>query len=280
VSTRTKIAWTDVTDNIIVADGGGWWCHKISEGCANCYAASLNQVEFYGGNKLPYTGRPPKLRLRTDLIDGWERQKHPKMHFVASMTDVFGDWVPWDWACNFLRGMWRAKKQVFQVLTKRPEIALDYIQRWLDFDGLLEVPSNIWVGVSAENQQRANQRIPVLRKIPAIRFISVEPMLGLVDLCRACPQSVDATRQMDGIHWVIFGGESGKNARRCNLSWIRAGLKQCQGAGVPAFVKQLGTNAHYRDGEDESETRIALNHPKGGDPTEWPADVVVQQFPL
>ncbi|MCC5638875.1 phage Gp37/Gp68 family protein [Nostoc sp. CHAB 5844] len=86
----TNIQWTDLTDNIIRAKDGGWWCRKISPGCANCYSEKLNQNTFFGGNKQPYSGQPPELILDTEIIRKWGFQKKPKKHFVASMTDVFG----------------------------------------------------------------------------------------------------------------------------------------------------------------------------------------------
>src|SRR4051812_21118329 len=100
----TAIQWTDETDNIIVAQDGGWWCRKISVGCTNCYAAKLNQSSYFHGNKLPYSGEAPPLKLRTELIESWARQRKAKKHFVASMTDVFGEWVPREWQYTMLDG--------------------------------------------------------------------------------------------------------------------------------------------------------------------------------
>src|SRR5262245_32417058 len=93
---KTGIEWTDVTDNIIRAENGGWWCRKISPGCENCYAEQINLNPFFGGNKRPYRGAPPTLELREDIIESWARQKKSKKHFVASMTDIFGEWMPQD----------------------------------------------------------------------------------------------------------------------------------------------------------------------------------------
>src|SRR5262245_55416460 len=118
---ETNIEWTDVTDNIIVAEGGGWWCRRISPGCDHCYAEEINQNPFFGGNKLPYRGASPALKLREEIIGGWARQKKSKKHFVASMTDIFGEWVPREMVFKFLDGMLRAPRQTFQLLTKRPQ---------------------------------------------------------------------------------------------------------------------------------------------------------------
>lgn len=152
---------------------------------------------------------------------------------------------------------------------------------------------NLWAGVSVENQAAADLRIPHLMEVPAaVRFLSVEPLLEEVDLrlhrawspldmgLEDDPLAVALIRQAQdeaetgalyvrgGIHWVIVGGESGPNARPCNLSWIRGVVEQCQGAGVPVFVKQLGANSG-----------LPLRDRKGGDPSEWPADLDVRQWP-
>ncbi|HEY3054377.1 MAG TPA: DUF5131 family protein, partial [Thermoanaerobaculia bacterium] len=119
---HTAIEWTDVTDNIIVVKGGGWWCHKISPGCAHCYAARLNQNDFYGGNHLTYGGAPPELVLRDDVLNRWPRQTKPRKHFVSSMTDVAGEWVPRRWIFRYLDAMHASPRQTFQLLTKRGNV--------------------------------------------------------------------------------------------------------------------------------------------------------------
>lgn len=294
MSTRTAIQWTDVTDNIIVAEQGGWWCRMISEGCVNCYAAKLNQSDYFGGNHLPYTGQPPKLKLRTDLIDGWERQRNSKKHFVASMTDVFGEWVPWAWQLNFLRGMWRAPKQTFQILTKRADIMRTAIAKWLDYDGLKRVPDNIWPGTSVENLRRGQERIPHLLMIPAkTLWISAEPLLSNLDLTRCGPETqtpLTATymgmphQHTARINWVVVGGESGPNARPCNIDWVRGIKHQCKCAGVPCFVKQLGSKPvlSTQFGHDAVKDVPIQNiiHSKGGNIAEWPEDLRVREFPV
>lgn len=165
-------------------------------------------------------------------------------------------------------------------------------------------PANVWVGTSVEDQIRADERIPALLKIPAVgRFLSAEPLLGPVDLAasvkvkEACPRCTPPTDpgcpyclgtggvpifHNAAIHWVIIGGESGPGARSCNVAWIRSLVIQCLTAGVPGFVKQLGARPyrveHQSDGDEAVD--ISLRHPKGGDPTEWPAEVrYVREFP-
>lgn len=276
MSQQTAIQWTDVTDNIIVASQGGWWCRKLSPGCANCYAAKLNDSTYFKGNHLPYSGKPPELKLREEIIDGWKRQRNPKRHFVASMTDVFGDWVPQEWVNAFLSGMTLAPRQTFQVLTKRADVMRDRVSEWLRSTGRAEVPPNIWLGVSVEDQKRAVERIPILLSIPAkVRFLSVEPLLSGVDLDPPAIRWLTCPKRID---WVIIGGESGLGARPCNVEWIRSIVQQCKAAGVACFTKQLGSvpvqgenNSILYDG--------GPTHPKGGDPSEWPEDLRVRQFP-
>lgn len=281
MSNKTAIQWTDVTDNILVVEGGGWWCRKISPGCQNCYAAKLNQSDFFGGNKLPYSGKPPALVLRTDIIDGWKRQRKPKKHFVCSMTDIFGEWVDQEMANTFLDGMC-VQGHVFQLLTKRPEIMRDRIISWLMARGYHSPPRSIWLGVSVEDQKRADERIPILLSIPAaVRFLSVEPMLEAIDLHlphRDAPGPA--------IDWVIVGGESGPNARPCNLDWVRGVIEQCEDVNVACFVKQLGSKpiGKYFPGAPWSTERDLresgmIKHPKGGDPSEWSDDLRVREFP-
>lgn len=185
---NSAIQWTDDTDNIItvVAEDGsahGAWCRKISPGCAHCYSETLNQNSFFGGSHLKFSGQPPVLKLRENIIDGWKRQTRPRKHFVSSTTDVFGEWVPQPWIFRYLDGMAAAPRQTFQVLTKRADVALREITAWLAARGLDCLPSNIWIGVSVEDQQRADERIPILLQVPAaVRFLSIEPLLGPVDL--------------------------------------------------------------------------------------------------
>jgi protein gp37 len=264
----TAIQWTDVTDNIIVVADGGWWCHKISPGCTFCYAEDLNGKPFFGGNKRKYSGTPPVMKLREDLIDGWARQRKPKKHFVASMTDVFGEWVPQSWIFRFLDGMIAAPRQTFQVLTKRADVALRQVWAYCDARGLDRLPGNIWLGVTVEDQERADERIPHLLRTPVtLRFLSVEPLLGPVRLDQCSPFILDGDESNPGyinafnamswhprtamvsppvdgsnggIRWVIVGGESGKKARPCDAAWIDSIVAQCKAAGVAYFVKQLG----------------------------------------
>lgn len=256
----TNIQWTDVVDNIITVEGGGWWCQGTSPGCDHCYSEKINQNSFFGGNHLPYSGQPPKLILKRNIIAYWKRMRSPKKHFVASMTDVFGAWVPREWQFEFLDGMRAAPLQTFQLLTKRPNIMYQAIAEWLELRGLQSLPTNIWVGTSVERNREARARIPWLLKIPAaVRFLSCEPLLESVNLVEWLPD----------LQWVIVGGESGPESRSCHIDWIRPMVRLCLELQVAIFVKQLGANPEG----------IVLKNRKGDDPDEWTQDIIFRQFP-
>ncbi|MEH1945244.1 MAG: DUF5131 family protein [Nostoc sp.] len=261
----TNIEWTDLTDNIIHVKGGGWWCHKKSEVCANCYAEKLNKNSFFGGNKQPYSGQPPELVLDTEAIRKWGFQRKPKKHFVSSMTDVFGEWVPRFWQHEMLDGMFVAPNQIFQILTKRPEIMLSSMDEWLSFHGLDKLPLNIWSGASIENRRTLEERSQFLAQIPAlIRFWSVEPLLE--DLG-------DITHYLNDVQLVIVGGESGPNSRPCHIEWINSIVQQCQQSKTPVFVKQLGANVYL------NQEPFKTKHAKGGELAEFPQQIQIREFP-
>jgi len=158
---------------------------------------------------------------------------------------------------------------------------------------------NVWLGVSVEDQARADERIPPLLQTPAaVRFLSVEPLLGPVNLdavlCRWRSSENEGTRiggrhEWTGLHWVIVGGESGYGARPCDVSWVRSVVAQCKAAGVACFVKQLGskptsTSDRISHRGDRSRRPCGfyryLNSSKGGDPAEWPSDLHVREWPV
>ncbi len=242
---ESGIEWTDVTDNIfVVADEDdkqhGWICAKRSAGCAKCYAESLNKNGRFSGNGMSYKRPfvfPDGLRLhfKRGMVDGWERQRKPKMHFVNSMSDTFGDWIGEEWIFYMLDGMLAAPMQTFQVLTKYHENMKQLVNSWVESRGLLLLPSNIWLMVTTENQQMANERLPYLRDTKAaVRGISVGPMLSSVRL-------FDAVFNWGTfIDWVVCEGESGKGARRMNKEWAVSLMADCDGEGVPFLFKQWG----------------------------------------
>lgn len=146
-------------------------------------------------------------------------------------------------------------------------------------------PDNVWIGTSVEDQAAADERIPHLLTIPAkVRFLSMEPLLGEVDLRL---NKVVSGGIFGAIHWVIVGGESGGDARFCEIRWIRSIVRQCQAASVPVFVKQLGTcpvgsflpRMNGAGGQFYQGVESVITDPKGGDPDEWPEDLRVREVP-
>ena len=228
----SKIEWTDVTDNpITVKDGGGHWCRKISEGCANCYAEAINtgnRFDFASG--LTYTGKAPELELNYEMLAKRARMRSPKRHFVCSMTDWCGDWIPRDWQLSILDAMIAAPNQTFMLLTKRAEILPEIVNSYLD--GFLW--RNVWFGVSVENQATANSRLKHLASIhPKVRtFVSFEPLLAPVIL-GAYAQYIDL---------AIVGAESGKGARPMDEDWVRSLRDEVKAANKAFFYKQRAVN--------------------------------------
>jgi protein gp37 len=223
--------------------------------------------------------------------------------------------VPIEWLADFLKLIHDTPNLDWLLLTKRLEnwdrrMELVVKRFWntpqaqgifswaAEWHEAQEPPHNIWLGASVEDQQRADERIPQLLAIPAkVRFLSVEPLLGPVDLSFAMPWQVNDERGIykRGLDWVIIGGESGRNARPCSVEWIRDIIRQCKAAGVACFVKQLGSLSIVEDIRDwifpDPEmladctighifrTQFMQQHPKGGDPSEWPEDLRVREFP-
>jgi protein gp37 len=238
---------------------------------------------------------------------------HRRRVFCGSLCDWLDDEVPIVWLLGTLWTIYQTKDLVYLMLSKRPQLwrkrvnatwkhsqeglqnsvgferrewdqndeFRKWLQRWLE-EG--EAPQNVWIGTTVEDRERKS-RIDDLRRIPAAkRFLSLEPLLE--DL---------GELNLEGIDWVIVGGESGKDARPCNVDWLRDIVRQCRAAGVPVFVKQLGSypvtdNANAQDWPDEIEFetvpgmdgfaagRAILQHPKGGNMEEFPADLRVRDF--
>jgi protein gp37 len=226
----TNIEWTDTVWNPVSG------CTKVSQGCKHCYAERLwpkvegARVKREGGLARAFTDvQTHPLRLNT--LTYWQR---PRRVFVNSMSDLFHEAVPND----FLKKVWdvmrRAPQHQFQILTKRP-------QRMHDWANRIGPLPNIWLGVSVEDQETVNERLPwLLGTMANVRFISYEPALGPVDLF-----SIDGPIDLqDGepspLHWVIAGGESGPDARSPQPAWFCSVRDQCVSSGVPFFFKQWG----------------------------------------
>ena len=236
-----KIEWCDETWNPISG------CTKVSAGCANCYAERMAK-RFVRKGISGRNGRKIKalhfrsVLLHPDSLDRPLRWKKPRRVFVCSMGDLFHEDVPDEFIKRVWSVMAEAQRHTFMVLTKRPERMLAHLAGEQRRGWKRDWP-NIWLGVSAEDQRTADERIPLLLQTPAaVRFVSVEPMLGPVDFRKvpgfnlAGQAGVDLLRNF----WVICGGESGPGARPMNPQWPRDLRDQCKAAGVPFLFKQWG----------------------------------------
>jgi protein gp37 len=211
---KSSIEWTEATWNPLTG------CTKVSPGCQNCYAERLSfRLKAMG---QPNYSQGFELALHENSLDTPLHWKKPMKIFVNSMSDLFHEEVPLDFIIRVFDVMQKAHWHRFQVLTKRSE-------RLLDLDSELKWEPNIWMGVSVENNDYS-YRIDHLRQTGAlIKFISIEPMLGPL-----------SHLNLEGIDWVIVGGESGANARAMSPSWVTSVRDQCQNANVPFFFKQWG----------------------------------------
>jgi protein gp37 len=215
MSTKSSIEWTEHTWNPTVG------CSKISPGCKHCYAETMaHRLQAMGISEY---ASGFKLRLLPERLDEPLRRKKPTMYFVNSMSDLFHQEIPFSFLDKVFDVINRSPQHVFQILTKRA----DQMERY--FKGR-EVPTNAWLGVSVEDQRYGVPRIAVLRRIDAkVRFLSVEPLLESL-----------GPLLLDGIHWVIVGGESGPKARPMDPKWAEEVLKQCKTMGISFFFKQWG----------------------------------------
>lgn len=259
MSVQSDIQWTNWTWNPVVG------CTRVSPGCANCYA--VNHVKRMAGNpnpkvsaanvglvrtlpngKLDWTGDVRQLpeRLNQPLMVG-----KPRLIFVDSLGDFFHEGVGEEFIQMIFCTMRQATQHLFQLLTKRSE-------RLLELSPRIDWPENVLMGVSVEEARYIN-RIEDLRRTGAKKkFLSVEPLLGPIP-----------NLPLQGIDWVIAGGESGKGARPLELAWVRDVRDQCQAANVPLFIKQLGSVWAKKN---------RARHKKGGDMEEWPSDLQIRQF--
>jgi protein gp37 len=257
---NTPIEWTDATWNTV----GG--CTRVHDGCTNCYAeilaARFSKPGQWGEGLAQIVTRPDgskdhrwtgAVRFNAKALDQPLRWKKPRLIFVNSTADTFHDGVTDEQLDQIFAVMALCPHHTFQVLTKRPERAREYLSTpgrvgdvldaclgYLNTPGhtkphmvedgiqLLTLP-NVWIGTSISDQASADAMLTHLRNVPAaVRFVSYEPALGAI--------SPDLT----GIHWVICGGESGPGARPMHPDWARSLRDQCNAAGVAFFMKQMG----------------------------------------
>ncbi len=243
----SKIQWTDETWNPLTG------CNKVSAGCKHCYAEVMaKRLQAMGQHNYRNGFR---LTLHEHMLDKPLRWRRPRLVFVNSMSDLFHKDVPLEFIQRVFAVMRQASQHTFQVLTKRAE----RLEKLSPF--LIWTP-NIWMGVSVEDSRNADRIEHLARTGAHVKFLSCEPLLGPLRHV-----------SLDGIHWVIVGGESGVSARPCNKAWVRSIVEQCNAEGVACFVKQLGARA------TEDGMSCGLQHSKGANPDEWPPDLRVRQYP-
>lgn len=318
----TKIEWTEATWNPTTG------CDRVSPGCDNCYALTMaKRLKGMGSAKYQNDGDPrtsgPGFGVTThaDVVAEPMSWRKPRRVFVNSMSDLFHDNVPDAFIARVFGAMALTPQHTYQVLTKRharmrsllnheafqlkvlAETARQQDENhpmpaWNPGARRLQAwpPSNVWLGVSVENQKWADIRIPALLDTPAaVRFLSCEPLLGPVDLWGPLKGGhrptltywLDGRPQLDEgrttrtgltmhgftsgprLDWVIVGGESGHGARPLDPAWTQTVVDQCRESGVAAFVKQLGSVWARENGADR----------KGGDPQYWPAGLRVRKYP-
>lgn len=277
----SKIAWCHGTVNF-------WWgCTKVSPGCQQCYAATLSKRYGYDewGPGKPRRTIAGSWKTVAQLVKRAKKEGQRLRVFTNSMSDFFDSEADpklraWAWALIQDTAPWLD----WLILTKRPE----NVMGMLPFEWGLGWP-NVWLGVTAENQEYADVRVRQLMALPAaVRWVSYEPALGPVEW------------KWPGIDWIVVGGESGHGARAFDIAWARSTVAYGSDTGCPIFVKQMGSrpirSLDMRDvpsdillgeriaipfaaqaGNDFATLRF--KDPKGGDPEEWPEGTRVREFP-
>ncbi len=316
---KTGIAWTDETWNPVTG------CTKVSAGCKHCYAEGVAD-RFWATQYPPIVVKhkaltAPLFRPRRftdvqchpDRLEQPLRWRKPRRVFVNSMSDLFHEDVPGEFIDRVFITMGMSPRHTFQVLTKRPHRMYQFMselqdkwakttrngQRVVGFgnagmgvkESLVPWPlSNVWLGVSVENQPTADERVPLLLQTPAaVRFVSAEPLLGSIRFGVSLHGNWIGPEKWEwgSLDWVIVGGESGPDARPCDIEWVRSIKDQCAKAKVACFVKQLGSHVVLEPMEfppavvrnSAALPRVKTKHRKGGDPEEWPEDLRVREFP-
>ena len=259
----SSIGWTDFSGGALNFVMRGKDDCECSEGCANCYVKALLGERF---NILPehtMFNADNLARLATMRFPEYSPKRgapYKPMAFVSDTGDFFHESIPdgdlWD-ALDVLAGR---TDVIWQILTKRAERMNGVVDEWLCRKGLACLPDHIWLGVTAENQRRADERIPALLATPAaVRFVSVEPCLEWIDLNQACwgygllrPSVEIQVRQIKypiaALDQIIVGGESGPHRRPFDVAWALGLYAQCKDAGVPMFYKQ---GSALRPGQDD-----------------------------
>ena len=340
----SKIEWTNETWNPVRG------CSRVSPGCDNCYAMRMARRQDHLGGAYEGLTRIGKrgvdwsgvARFVPEALAQPLRWRKPRRVFVNSMSDLFHPSLTNEQIAAVFGVMAACPRHTFQVLTKRAERMREWFE-WAERLGAASTPirialgarefidearingchgdeiapwplPNVWIGVSTEDQRRADERIPHLLATPAaVRFVSAEPLLGPIDFgsipanlptlpggevgdwfdalngTSEGPDGSTSSADYPTLDWVIPGGESGNGARQCDVEWVRSIVRQCRNAGVACFVKQLGAvyvdavngigGAKARPDPDLVPQIQRLKHGKGGDPAEWPQDLRVREFP-
>lgn len=292
---NSGIEWTDATWTPIRAINKatgkvGWHCEHASDGCRFCY--SEVQINKRFGTGLPFKPGHRKdvdIYLDEKMLTAPLKWRGSKMVFVCSMTDLFADFVKTEWIDRMFAVMRASPQHTYQVLTKRAK-------RMAEYASALPTPlPNVWMGVSVEHQDAANERIPHLLATPAaVRFVSAEPLLEAINFTRIKQGNdwVNALSPVIGLRtdngkdhiqfarhpsacigWAIVGGESGSGARPFPVSAGRDIIKQCKDAGVPVFMKQMGAKPVF------GTIPAKFKSSKGGEMSEWPLDMQVREMP-
>ncbi len=253
---KTNIEYLDFTWNPVTG------CTSVSDGCTHCWARAMHNRKLWGDR--PFS----EVTLHPERLDEPLKRKKAARIGVCFMSDIFNDRIPEDFIDSVFGITAQCEDHVFLILTKRAERMYEFMRRY----GYQQF-ANLWMGVSIENQQAADERIPWLLKTrAAVRWVSYEPAIGPLDLeysgwriacdekrfCGSCDIGIGHV----GINWVVCGAESGPKARPMKLEWATSIVQQCQAAGVPIFVKQ-----------------IFINGKVSKDMSEWPEDLRVREFP-
>lgn len=340
MSDQSSIEWTDATWNPTVGCSliakGCAHCYAMRMAWRHVLMCKgLGRPCKYDGT-VEMTPNGPRwtgvVRLDPDSLSTPLHWKKPRRIFVDSMSDLFHEGLTDHEIAACFGVMLAAWWHTFQVLTKRPEraarfftsgvTAFDCVKAARDYgveigwpgvvingeivDRSLPLP-NVWIGTSIAEQKDADANIPHLLQVPtAVRFLSCEPLIGPIEFSDVTKRS-DAVSQLgkaalDGIHWVIVGGESGHGARPCDVAWVDSVVAQCAAVNVPCFVKQLGArpfvtlDEERTAGDIESHPMMSwpadsqwsehdgaawplLDDRKGGNWSEWPERLRVRQFP-
>ena len=245
----SKIEWTERSWNPVTG------CSKVSPGCKHCYMFAM-YPRLRAMGVAGYSASPDAVTLLPERLLEPSRWRKPTRVFVNSMSDLFHPDVPFEYIEEVYVAMAKAPRHIYQVLTKRPERAVE----WARTSDLVRDRGVIdwWMGVSIESQDYAHRIETLAQGFPAgVLWVSAEPLLGPLDLS----EYLDAAY----IDWLVCGGESGPRARPMELDWARSLRDQCSEAGVPFFLKQLGGRRGKRGGDEALLDSVRyIEYPWGG----------------